>query len=509
MTATSLRGIVLRACAWMVTGVLAAAMVCALIVIGTSTALRHHGVQVGVVLSGSMTPTFKAGDAVLIQPRPAPGDLRAGQVITYRSPGEDRLTTHRIHALIDRPDGLFLQTKGDANPAPDANFTPASAVVGIMGRSIPNAGTAVAFYSQPRGRLVVLGVPLAVLLVSQVVHLWRTMRTEDDDENEPQAGNQEGQDNPGSRSVQWRGLVRGGLLTPSTAAAASRTATMTPGTDRTLKTQRTRQPRRSRTAALVLTVTAVTGTSIATSTGAVFAATAVAPTAFATANDFCTTDVYDQAITDDSPTVRFPHGTAIEDTAGTYSGQHYFNQAGHRPCSEGTGLLWTGALTAKTRTKVTPSFSIETWIKPVRTGYAAQIVGFGDKTATQGDSNDRQRVLYLTSAGKAAFSVGSGANTTALTSPTAVDDNQWHHLVATYTPTTARLYVDGTLVASRTTPDTVSANNGYWRVGTDTVAALAGATNDGGLTAIVDETVVYGAALAPARIAAHYAASGR
>lgn len=495
MTVATLRTAIVRTFAWMLTGMLAAAMVCALIVIGTSTALRHHGVQVGVVLSGSMTPTFRAGDAVLITPRPAPSELRVGQIITFHAPGEDRLTTHRIHALIPRPDGLFIQTKGDANPAPDANFTPASDVVGIMGRSIPKAGQAVAFYSQPRGRLIVLGVPLTLLLMSQIAHLWRTLRDTDDT------------DSDGSGSAE-EVSVSHSLEAKIEPAAAQANVSMS----RRDRSARLRLSRRARTAAVGLAVTAATGAGVATTTGAVFASTAVTRTTFASANDFCASNAYASEVETDSPDISWTHDSAATDAASTYgaasTGSVAYGASGAVACSTGAAFGTNGAISADSKSNGWTSFSVETWIRTTGTP-AAQIMGFGDKRAAQGSSTTRDRVLYITSTGKAAWTVASSSNRTTVTTPQDVTDGQWHHLVATYSPTSVRLYLDGTLAASASSPTQPADWKGYWRAGQDSLTGLPSTSGAGSLNATLDETAVYGTTLTASRVAAHYTASGR
>jgi signal peptidase I len=480
MTAADMRRATVRFLGWVVTGMLAAALVAALAVIGTTTALRTHGVQVATVLSGSMTPAFRAGDAVIIQPAPAPEDLRVGQVITYHAPGEERLTTHRIHAIIDRPEGRFVQTKGDANPAPDANFTPASDVVGIMGRSIPNAGTAVAFYSQPRGRLIVLGIPLTVLLISQVMHLVGVMRRRDDE--------------PGPDDTP----------PPPPPPPSSRR-------DRARRAGRTRLAKRG---AAPTAVAAVAGTSALTSTGAVFAASTVgASSSFSAAADFCTgADRYASAVAADSPRLRWSHDSAASDQSGDVpaqaTGTLAYGADGAIACSTSVSFTPSSALSAFAKTASGATFTIETWVRSTGSP-AAQLVGLGDKRAAQGHSADHDRVLYLTSTGRAALSVQSGTARTTLTAPTSVTDGLWHHVVATYSPTTARLFIDGAIVASTTSPVQAVVASAYWRAGQDTLAGLPGASGSATLDGSLDETAIYDTALSAQQVAAHYAASGR
>jgi signal peptidase I len=67
-----------------------------------------------------MSPAIDPGDVVIATPIPV-SEVTAGMVITYHIPVEDHhLVTHRIISVEHGPDGaVTVQTKGDANDAPD------------------------------------------------------------------------------------------------------------------------------------------------------------------------------------------------------------------------------------------------------------------------------------------------------------------------------------------------------------------------------------------------------
>ena len=62
---------------------------------------------------GSMWPLFQNGDVVVVKRVPLE-QLRAGDCIAFRRPGQEQTTIHRIHRL--KPD---IRTRGDARPAAD------------------------------------------------------------------------------------------------------------------------------------------------------------------------------------------------------------------------------------------------------------------------------------------------------------------------------------------------------------------------------------------------------
>ena len=71
------------------------------------------------VLSGSMTPRIPVGSVVVVTPE-SPTKVQVGQVVTYQIPVLDHhVISHRVVKVISGGDHPVLQTKGDANAAPD------------------------------------------------------------------------------------------------------------------------------------------------------------------------------------------------------------------------------------------------------------------------------------------------------------------------------------------------------------------------------------------------------
>jgi signal peptidase I len=505
----------------LVTTLLVVATLSAVVAVGGAAALRLTGRQIAVVLSGSMTPQFVAGDAVIVKPAPPAEDLKVGQVITFHPPGDEQLVTHRIHALIERPEGLFVQTKGDANPAPDPNYTPAGNVVGIAETVIPGAGRYIILYTDAYWRLLTLGVPLLIVLIYHAGVAIRTMYREDDedDENEDDATDDSGgmtsEQDPAQPGDPAEDEVHTLDLPPARADRPVFVPSLRPGSRPTPRPDRHPVARPSaarggarRMVTIVLATVTVLGLSVSMS-GALYASGAtVTAGAFTTAKNFCGSSTYAAAVAADRPTLSWPHGSASADSTGTYSGSVTMPVSGAMACSDATTFTTTGALTQSARVRFGSTFTVETWFKSAH-GAAAQIVGFGDRTASQGDSTNRERVLYVDSAGRAAYAYNKGAS--ALTSPASIVDGTWHYLVVTYRRNAATLYVDGKAVASVSGKKArnLGRDYGYWRAGTDTVAGLPGVSSSGGLTATLDETAIYDTELTSAQIANHWAASGR
>jgi signal peptidase I len=71
------------------------------------------------VLSGSMRPTFRPGDVILVTPQHA-SSLRLGEIITYQIPVNGRpVETHRVVRILQHGSEPIVETKGDANRTAD------------------------------------------------------------------------------------------------------------------------------------------------------------------------------------------------------------------------------------------------------------------------------------------------------------------------------------------------------------------------------------------------------
>ena len=83
--------------------------------------LHARGERLLSVQTASMVPTFRPGDAILIQPV-SPSSLRPGDIVSYRSPLNPHLfISHRL-VRIDRQTGQLI-TAGDALHTPDQPFS--------------------------------------------------------------------------------------------------------------------------------------------------------------------------------------------------------------------------------------------------------------------------------------------------------------------------------------------------------------------------------------------------
>ena len=110
----------------------------------------------------------RRGRAIIVESVPS-SDLAVGDIVSIKVGPDHAVFTHRIVRLVERPDGLWIDTKGDANRDPDPSITPASAVIGRVAVSIPRLGYLVAALSSPSGTGMVLGLAGLLLALAMLI----------------------------------------------------------------------------------------------------------------------------------------------------------------------------------------------------------------------------------------------------------------------------------------------------------------------------------------------------
>ncbi len=113
------------------------------------------GHPVFVVGGPSMAPVIALGDAIVLD-RVDPATLVVGDVVSLRSGPTQAVFTHRIIRIAQSHGEIWIETKGDANAAPDPTITPVSAVIGRVTHVVPAAGYLLAMLSVPIGLVFLL-----------------------------------------------------------------------------------------------------------------------------------------------------------------------------------------------------------------------------------------------------------------------------------------------------------------------------------------------------------------
>jgi signal peptidase len=123
------------------------------------------GRQTIVIGGGSMEPAIGLGAAIVIRPV-ATTDLIVGDVVSMQVGPKQTVFTHRIISVVDRADGRWIRTQGDANAAPDPTMVPATAVIGRLELAVPYAGYLLALLSLPAGVMFILGIAATLLAMA-------------------------------------------------------------------------------------------------------------------------------------------------------------------------------------------------------------------------------------------------------------------------------------------------------------------------------------------------------
>ncbi|MBO5783630.1 MAG: signal peptidase I [Clostridia bacterium] len=137
--------------------------------------VRIFGVQIYMVLSGSMEPKYPTGSLLYITAAD-PDKLEEGDVITFRLHGSVTATHRIVEVVTDEATGEEkFRTKGDANESTDESLVAKEDVVGRAVFCIPLLGYLAAFIQQPPGLYVAIA---AAVLMIVLVFLSDTLQEE-------------------------------------------------------------------------------------------------------------------------------------------------------------------------------------------------------------------------------------------------------------------------------------------------------------------------------------------
>jgi hypothetical protein len=205
------------------------------------------------------------------------------------------------------------------------------------------------------------------------------------------------------------------------------------------------------------------------------------------------TKAYDLAgvddLTLDATAVRGAVGPMLNDTTATAT------------TFDGTAVV---PAVAQNPVKGPNSFTTEGWFRTTsRTG--GQLIGLGNSRTE--NSGLRDRHVYMTTAGRIIFGVGSGSAT--VTSSRSYNNGEWHHFAATLGPAGMELYIDGASVGRRTSTTTGLFFTGYWRIGGDDLGSFPSRPSNPRFVGSIADVAVYPAPLTAAQVRAHFEASGR
>ena len=125
-------------------------------------------------LTGSMEPTISPGDVVINEEIP-PTAAKAGDIVTFRDPEQQsKLLTHRVVSMRRLKSGrLAFITQGDANNTQEHWRVPTDGQIGRVAYTVPWVGNIAVFARTRPGMGLLIGVPLLLILVEELVKIWR------------------------------------------------------------------------------------------------------------------------------------------------------------------------------------------------------------------------------------------------------------------------------------------------------------------------------------------------
>ena len=132
------------------------------------------------ILTQSMEPNIKPNDVIIDLTITNPNDIHIGDVITFTSTyslTKGMVITHRVIDKKQENGEWMFYTKGDANLSPEPVPTPLSNVHGKVLFKIPQLGLLQKFLATKGGWLIVVVIPALIVIVSDVMKLFRLKST--------------------------------------------------------------------------------------------------------------------------------------------------------------------------------------------------------------------------------------------------------------------------------------------------------------------------------------------
>lgn len=133
------------------------------------------GYTVFRITTGSMKPSYDTDTLILVK-KTDPSEIQAGDVISFYSsdPALDgAVNTHRVTKIEQDGTEWKYTTKGDANNVPDQYGTDSGALIGKVVASSLLLGKLARLVSNPLIFIPIILIPLAVILISNMISTVR------------------------------------------------------------------------------------------------------------------------------------------------------------------------------------------------------------------------------------------------------------------------------------------------------------------------------------------------
>ncbi len=132
--------------------------------------VKVFGLQVYIVLSGSMEPEIQTGSLVYVR-KVDPEQVEVKDVITYKL-DEDTISTHRVVEIYEEGGYRFFRTKGDANDVVDGGAVREDSILGSPIFSIPKLGEAANYIQNPPGSYYAIAGGAVLVLFVMIIEFF-------------------------------------------------------------------------------------------------------------------------------------------------------------------------------------------------------------------------------------------------------------------------------------------------------------------------------------------------
>ncbi len=129
------------------------------------------GYRIFTIITGSMEPEYKVLDVIVSKER-SPENIEVGDDVVYLGEEggfENKVVTHRVIKIDDSGDELIFHTQGIANHQEDPPIT-SDQVYGVVLFKSHTLSFISKVVSHPIGFMFLVMVPLAILIVSEVMY---------------------------------------------------------------------------------------------------------------------------------------------------------------------------------------------------------------------------------------------------------------------------------------------------------------------------------------------------
>lgn len=152
---------------WVLTSVL---LLLALIMLLSKVNI-HGSFQTFLVQSGSMSPTIKTGNLIIVKPAPI---YKVGDIITFRNSNNQKIT-HRIVNIKVENNFQKIYTKGDANKVNDDGYILANQIIGKVRYQIPYLGKLVYFSKTLPGLMLLIVLPASIIVLGEIKKIFKSL----------------------------------------------------------------------------------------------------------------------------------------------------------------------------------------------------------------------------------------------------------------------------------------------------------------------------------------------